>query len=603
MGALEYSSYKIWKKDVVDKDDGILFDEIIICIDNGAYRSASVMIWNLCVQSLIKKIEILSEHNKKLRHEFYKWKNKKNETDFLELCEKFDLIDEMGFNQLDLIRNARNKYAHPNNISPAKNEVLSYLFFALNTVLSKSAKFSYVHAKTIFESKLFTDPYYLGNKNENQIKHYAIDFINRIDKNSYKSILKLLFEITEGLFEDIEKERCLNIALIFIKQLLLIDANLIDENSCNYFLDNYKKTSCNIFTESEFWIELYSNSKFRVFNYSFDFKNNIFSEIDFLNKFYPLYEKNLLNNDFKNKIDEMINNISLELVFNSSLPLIIKFNRLIYDFKSYDFYTQNPAAKLLKTLDLSKFDDNQLEELGRNLYQSADGGSWESKSTIDYYLNNFDGDSKEYQLIKGCLLEIFVNEKNEFRFKSSYSIKLLKVIHNDIFECMNLELLETIENSSNEYSKLYRYSNALLTLNNWIKKSWIPNVEDIIIHIEIARDKLINKIVEENPHELINYGSNHEIAIILHCSLTPDNLEKFKNLLYDDLISFIKFFSKTSYRPSRKEYAKIEIKWNLLCNFVDLDDLKDLIENECEKELSKKDLQFLKFALEDIEKQ
>ena len=60
MNKLEFTSYKHWKNDLVDKDDEVLFDEIIICIDNKAYRSASVMIWNLCVQSLIKKIRNFS---------------------------------------------------------------------------------------------------------------------------------------------------------------------------------------------------------------------------------------------------------------------------------------------------------------------------------------------------------------------------------------------------------------------------------------------------------------------------------------------------------------------------------------------------------------
>ena len=600
MENLEFTSYKLWKNDLVDKDDEVLFDEIIICIDNKAYRSASVMIWNLCVQSLIKKLEILAEANKKLRREYYKWKNNENETDFLKLCKNFDLIDGIGFNQLDLIRTARNEYAHPNYISPTKNEVLSYLFFALNTVLSKSAKFSYIHVKTIFESKLFVDPYYLGNRNENQISEYAINLIKSIDENSYKATLKLLFEIAENLFEDIEKERCLNIALIFIKQLLLIDINLINEN----FLDNYKKTSCNIFTEEEFWKELDSNSKFRIFSYSIDFDNNIFSEIDFLNKFYPLYEKDLLNEDSKIKIDKLLDKIQLEPLFNSSLPSMIKFNRLISDFKSGNYYIQNPAAKLLKTIDLGKFDNTQLEILGRNLFQSANGGAWESQTTIDYYLNNFNSNSNEYHLIKGCLFEIFVNENNEFRFKSNYSHKILEIIlNNDIFENMYIELLYAIKNSRSKDNNLYAYSSSISTLQNWMKEPKFANLEDIIIHIEISRNKLINEIVEENPQELINYGSNNRIYKYVADYLTEDNLEKFQNLVYEDCLAFIKFFSKTSYRPSRKKYAHIEINWEELWIFVDLDKLKDLIEKECEKELSEKDLQFINFALEDIKKE
>ena len=167
---------------------------------------------------------------------------------------------------------------------------------------------------------------------------------------------------------------------------------------------------------------------------------------------------------------------------------------------------------------------------------------------------------------------------------------------------MYVELLDTILNSESKDRSFYRYSSSISTLENWMEKPQFANLDLIIMHIEISRENLINKIVEENPKELIDYGSNNEIADIIFDSLTKDNMLKFKNLVYDNTTSFILFFSKTNYHINRKKYTKIEINWDLLSKFIDLDDLEELIKNEYKKELTEKDLQVLNFALNYIEK-
>lgn len=63
MNYIEFNDYQNWKSEIYDDNDKILFDEIVKCIENEAYRSASVMIWVLCAESLYKKLKRLSESN------------------------------------------------------------------------------------------------------------------------------------------------------------------------------------------------------------------------------------------------------------------------------------------------------------------------------------------------------------------------------------------------------------------------------------------------------------------------------------------------------------------------------------------------------------
>ena len=111
----DFSNYHYWINDVKDDNDKELFNEIISCIDSKSYRSASIMIWILCAESLHKKLNQFSQNNSQLVNDLKNWEeNDKNEADLLDLCEKYNLINNMDYNQLNLIREARNDYVHPN---------------------------------------------------------------------------------------------------------------------------------------------------------------------------------------------------------------------------------------------------------------------------------------------------------------------------------------------------------------------------------------------------------------------------------------------------------------------------------------------------------
>ena len=132
MNQNEFSNYNYWINDVKDNNDKELFNEIVKCIDSESYRSASIMIWILCAESLEKKLKQFSQNNSQLTNDLKQWQKDKNEAELLKLCKNYDLINDIDYNHLNTIRKARNTYAHPNNIAPKKNEVLAYLFFALN---------------------------------------------------------------------------------------------------------------------------------------------------------------------------------------------------------------------------------------------------------------------------------------------------------------------------------------------------------------------------------------------------------------------------------------------------------------------------------------
>jgi hypothetical protein len=90
---------------------------------------------------------------------------------------------------------------------------------------------------------------------------------------------------------------------------------------------------------------------------------------------------------------------------------------IIGSLKSHNWYKQNPAITKITKPNLSTFTKNDLFVLGRNIYQSACGGS----SVAENYLSNlqdrqtFIGESTFFHVLNGILFEIYFDSNGCFR--------------------------------------------------------------------------------------------------------------------------------------------------------------------------------------------
>ena len=601
MNTSDYSNYKYWINDVKDDADKELFNEIITCIDTESYRSATVMIWVLCAESLQKRLKQLAQNNKSIKKDLKTWNKEKNEAELLKLCKKHDLISDSDCNHLNLIRKARNKYAHPNNVAPEKNQVLAYLFFALNSVLSKSSQYSFLEARNLLKL-LLSDPIQLGNKNTIQIRSYSRNLISKLNPNIHEPILKLLFKLTEKLFNDfnVEKQKCIDIGLILIKELILADNELIDESKCSEFLNNSKITSCNVFSEIEIWELIDENTRYKTFKYSSNFESEIFSEIDFITTFHKLNENDLLDTNLKEDFNKILDETPIDLVLNCDISTETKFEKIINNFKSYDWYIQNPTAKLVRQINLNQFNDKQLEIIGRNLLQAADGGSRGSKTSIEYILRNYNNNIPK-SLIKGIAFEVFVNEKNEFRLKENYFRKIIIAISRDEFRSIYNELLDAIKNSNAKNNRFYQFTESIRKLQLVNEKLKMDKIDKIIKTIEKSRCKSIKKIIYENPEEILNFNSSEDIAPHVFKCLDESQRMIFKNLFYEDAIKFVTFFSISSQSIGTRRYKHLNVKFDLIKDFIDINELETVVKENMDNNPTPEKESFFKLFFENLE--
>ena len=104
---------------------------------------------------------------------------------------------------------------------------------------------------------------------------------------------------------------------------------------------------------------------------------------------------------------------------------------IISSLKTYNWYQQNPAISRINRLDFACADKDDLFVLGRNIYQTACGGS----GTADTWMENIEanlnsiGGSAAIHLLNGILFEIFFNSGGEIRtkLKTDYYEKPVKL--------------------------------------------------------------------------------------------------------------------------------------------------------------------------------
>ena len=473
--------------------------------------------------------------------------------------------------------------------------ILLILCVAISFDISGLNWFSFLEAKNLIEL-LLRDPYQLGNKNQRQIKTYSKRLISKLNPTIHKPLLKLTFDLTENLFNNFEpeKQKCIDIGLILIKELLLNDSTLINEIKCNELLNSTKITACNIFSEVEIWKLIDYNTQFKTFKYSSEFDEQIFSEIDFINKFNKINDNNLLDDELKNDFYEILNKNSIELVINSEIPTKLQFKKIIHDLKSYDWFIQNPVAKILNQIDLTRFDDDELKIIGRNLLQAADGRSWECQNTILSCLRLYKNKNIPQSLIKGIALEIFLNDDEKFRFKNNYSLQVIKEISTkkEFIEVYDY-LINKIKNSIINNNDFYHYTTSIKELDYIIKEYEIEKINQLIKAIQISRCNSINKIINDNPIALLKIKSKKYIAPHINNCLNENNKKKFINLIYQDIVNFILLFSTFTRKIGTKEYTSLNVNFNLIEEFIDLKIIAQLVKNKTDE---KNDLEIKSFC-------
>lgn len=197
--------------------------------------------------------------------------------------------------------------------------------------------------------------------------------------------------------------------------------------------------------------------------------------------------------------------------------------RIVEGLKTYNWYKQNPAISRLSRIDLTKSEKDDLFILGRNVYQTACGGSGNALEWIENINSNLHsiGGNAAIHILNGILFEIFFNNEGHLResLKADYFEKPVRLCQEEQFSACSLFIrsyleqypqriiyipgseetmnIDIIVHKDDQYyidgiyidglscmydedgSNLYQYSNS----SYYVKEVTISELEDIIVHI------------------------------------------------------------------------------------------------------------------------
>jgi len=111
--------------------------------------------------------------------------------------------------------------------------------------------------------------------------------------------------------------------------------------------------------------------------------------------------------------------------------------KIVAALKSKDWYAQNPAILEINKINFAASSANDLFVLGRNIYQSANGGAGRAESFVSNFQNNrYIGESAKRHILNGMAFEIYFDKKGLLRFelKAEYYLDIIKFLEEGIYQ-------------------------------------------------------------------------------------------------------------------------------------------------------------------------
>lgn len=187
--------------------------------------------------------------------------------------------------------------------------------------------------------------------------------------------------------------------------------------------------------------------------------------------------------------------------------------KIVDDLKSYNWYTQGPALKLLETLNYSDILASDLFVIGRNIYQASSGGCFDAQSFINDFVEKDIPEMAKLHLLNGIAYEIYFNSKNTLRLhpKVGYYCQVIRL----------LELDEFYGSKTFISSALYKYDNQIL---------YIPGQNEIMEFTAILdSDNTLQSIVYRGQNVL--FGERGEIYDYDNVFPFDSTLEQLTNMI------------------------------------------------------------------------
>lgn len=487
------------KTQILVDDDKVLFEEASQCFLNGQLRAAYIMTWISLIESLKRKIFLLSnlEDSRAITalqkiEDLEKHKKPVDKVIFEEskLC---GIIDDSDYSKVEFLWGQRCLFAHPYNLNPEVDEVKHIIGQAARITLCKELHFNKVYLDDLVEN-ISSKPFFLPSEIE-LVRTYAIKTISRTPIILHPYLFKKLFfkvsELSqiEEKFLELRKLRYYLIELLINTTIPLVNDVWSLENRVTRF-----PYECFIgFVHQDTWELLPYRIKEMLIAYLEGELNRI--------KLIPLMEitRNLVRNktldeDFQNRYYNKLNGLPFDTSINYYGDEKVIFQRICEDLESGQYEQQNPVVDFLRkstTIELvSELSKSQQIHLGRLFMSTYKNNNWKGQSLVNSIIN---GSLSYNEWIKAgiALGGYLLANKDEIQLDQKYIEKSSEILNN-LSELVQNEIYDTIEQMIADGKVLSTYK-----FNETKFNSILLNTEEKITEWNI-NNKLRFNVVTEN---------------------------------------------------------------------------------------------------------
>lgn len=466
----------------INESDQILLYEVDKCLKGEALRSAYIMIWIACAESLKRRFKEAAQlHDSNAEDSWNKIKRAEEEERAVDKivinqAESYGFIDKIEKKKLEHIYTMRCVYGHPYSNEPTEEEVLCALSEVVESVLSKPVLFRNVYVRNLIRNMIEVKSYI--DDDESQIVKFAKDELKRIHPKEVRKLIEIYWKKLEKDALDKQFETQYKRGCIFTQYIIThVESDLFSEDEWHDNIVKYPKTMVGV---------LYTVSAFKIIG-ELAQNTHITQMISFLNEYpficeYMNIMYDFLSSENKLKYEKWLMHAQWDKIKNIRFNIKAIYSRLIQMLKIGDFYIQNDATDYIKRYsnDILHLDNEQQIELGRHIRMAAENSANNPRNLI---INLAQESKPEHSIgeyfVEGLWKGGFLNAEQEISIKFSlieYVLLIYSKLPNETQDEIHNRLIEELQKGR----KCYEGELDAFCIFTNIKSKYVDDIISII---------------------------------------------------------------------------------------------------------------------------
>ena len=443
--AVDLSEYA---KHILAHEDHPLFDEAVAVAEVGALRSAYVMIWLACAESLkrrFREAQLRDNAAGKIAGEIDTMERQHRAVDkfLLEKAQEYGFVSDSGRVVLNQIYEMRCIYAHPYEQAPSREKVTDAAASVVDLVLSKPVRLRHGFGKQLLNS-LLEDRSYLDDQ-ESAVADFTKSIVARLDESVHRWLLDRYWEELEKLSDDSSMAIFFRRGTWFCRTMLAeVGVATLTHDQWHDRSRRFPKTLISVCGIADIFRAIGELAQNSLVGSAFEESKTRASVLVHLE---GLYNDGVLSERQSARFFQQVSDLKTSTMLASGLSTKTCYPNLIEALRSYNWYVQNPAIDTVMSNgaeQVAELTEEQRITLGRNILQAGQGTA---ASAIEFLEKlSQDATGWPFDVVRGIALESFTNESNEIRFKDRYlDLVLSTLVHID--EIRRGELITQIAES------------------------------------------------------------------------------------------------------------------------------------------------------------